>query len=114
MSDGLRGMLRVHAYGAEPNFLEPQLAGSRKRGVGAAFFVDPPAAFRDPHHLYALTCAHCVDEADTVGVTSPALGREEVPAHVLAFVPRHEYDVALLRIEAGEPGEWAPYGALGK
>jgi S1-C subfamily serine protease len=109
MTSLLGTLVRIHAYGKEMDYVKPFVPQERKESVGSGTFVTPPlgAVFR-PDALYILTCAHVIDGADQVSVVLPLRGSEKLEARVLAFVPRDNYDLAVLELP-NENGMHNPY-----
>ena len=101
MEHMLKSIVRLHAYGKPVNFLQPFLESERVASVGSGTFVDPAdlgVSNLNPDYLYILTCAHVVDKADQVTVVLPLKGSEQLSASVLAFVPKHNYDLAIVAL----------------
>lgn len=101
MEHMLKAIVRLHAYGKPINYLQPFLEQERVASVGSGTFVDPSdlgLRTPDPNCLYILTCAHVVDKADQVTVVLPLKGSEQLTASVLAFVPKHNYDLAVVAL----------------
>lgn len=95
----LSSIVRIHSYGTYVNFTQPFQREDRKKGVGTGTFVQPPRNSPHAQHaaLYVLTCAHVVQNADTVAVLLPMVSQtDEIDAQVLSFVP--EYDLAIIII----------------
>lgn len=95
----LSSIVRIHSYGKDVNFAQPFQRNDRKKGVGTGTFVKPPrnSAHAQTDALYVLTCAHVVNNADTVAVLLPMVSQtDEIEAHVLSFIP--EYDLAIVVI----------------
>lgn len=101
MEHMLKCIVRLHAYGKPINYLQPFLELERVASVGSGTFVDPTdlgLSKPDPNYLYILTCAHVVDKADQITVVLPLKGSEQLTASVLAFVPKHNYDLAIVAL----------------
>jgi S1-C subfamily serine protease len=97
----LKSIVRLHAYGKPVNFLMPFLQQEKVGSVGSGTFVDPAdLGVQNPRqdHLYILTCAHVVERAEKVTVVLPLKGSEQLDASVLAFVPKHNYDMAIVAL----------------
>jgi len=90
----LRSIVRIHAYGRPVDITKPFLVTDRTKGVGTGAFITPPSA--SSSYLFILTCAHCVDGADTVTVMLPLMGMNEYPAHVVSILPH--YDLAVISV----------------
>lgn len=96
----LKAIVRVHSYGKTVDFCKPFVDMEREGAVGTGTFVDPrvfdlPA---QPHTLYILTCAHVIDKADQVTIVLPLKGSEQLEASVVAFVPKYNYDLAIVAL----------------
>ena len=101
MTEMLKTLVRIHAYGMPLDYTKPFVEQERKESVGSGTFVDPRVLGVTTYPtdmLFILTCAHVIDQADQVSVVLPLKGSEKLPASVLAFVPRHNYDLALLAL----------------
>ncbi len=97
----LKAIVRLHAYGKPVHFLYPFLESETVGSVGSGTFVDPrdlDIPNPDPNCLYILTCAHVVEKADQIKVVLPLKGSEQLDASVLAFVPKHNYDLAIVAL----------------
>lgn len=105
----LKTLVRIHAYCKPMNYIKPFVEQERKESVGSGTLVDPAAlglplaALGLPladasRYLYILTCAHVIEQADQVSVVLPLKGSEKLPASVLAFVPREQYDLAVIAL----------------
>ena len=90
----IKSIVRIHSYGRNIDFSKPFKTADRNKSVGTGSFIEPPVA--TPGSLYVLTCAHCIDGADTVAVLLPLQSQIEIPATVISFVP--QYDLAILHI----------------
>lgn len=101
MNKMLKTLVRIHAYGKPLDYTKPFVEQERKEAVGSGTFVSPKAlglSVDSNECLYILTCAHVVDQADQVSVVLPLKGSEKLPASVVAFVPKENYDLALLAL----------------
>ena len=72
--------------------MEPYKAPQQNQGAGTAFFINSDG--------YLLTNFHVVDQAKSVEICIPALGRKLIDATIVGICP--ESDVALLKIGEGE------------
>lgn len=81
-------VMQVLAQHAEFNWLEPYKAPEQKQGCGSAFFINKEG--------YALTNFHVVDQAKTLQVCLPAMGKKLLEAKIIGVAP--ERDVALIKI----------------
>jgi S1-C subfamily serine protease len=101
MEHMLKSIVRLHAYGKPINFLRPFIDRERESAVGTGTFVNPAdigVAVPDPDYLYILTCAHVVEKGDQITVVLPLKGSQQLPATVLSFVPKHNYDLAVVAL----------------
>jgi S1-C subfamily serine protease len=99
----LSSIVRIHAYGQSRSFSRPYLTTDRTKSVGTGVFVDPPDdVVGAEDYLFALTCAHVVDTADSLTVILPMVGETELPAFTLRFIPRTSYDLAVIAIHDPE------------
>lgn len=96
----LKAIVRVQSYSKPVDFLKPFVDKERQASVGSGTFVDPAVLGYTamPDTLYILTCAHVIDNSDQVTVTLPLKGSEQLEASVLAFVPKHNYDLAIVAL----------------
>jgi len=94
----LRSIVRLHAYTTPKQFAQPYRELERVAGVGSGTFVKGVGSNVDPNYLYILTCAHVVEDADQVTVVLPLKGSEQLPASVVSFVPKHNYDLAIVAL----------------
>jgi S1-C subfamily serine protease len=101
MNKLLKTLVRIHAYGKPVDYTKPFVEQERKEAVGSGTFVDPVALGLQQFTkdtLFILTCAHVIEQADQVSVVLPLKGSEKLPATVVAFVPKQNYDLALLAL----------------
>lgn len=96
--DVLKCIARIHAYGSPRSFSKPYRRLERSKSIGTGVFVDPPADIKAAGFIFALTCAHVVDGAESLTVILPLVGQEELPAFTLCFIPRDTYDLAVVAI----------------
>lgn len=82
-------VVQVVAQVAKFNWREPFKVQEQFEGRGTGFFIDADG--------YLVTNAHVVDEAETVWIYMPSLGKKVIFADVVSFCP--ERDLALLRIK---------------
>lgn len=82
-------VLQVLAQHAEFNWQEPYKAPEQKQGCGSAFFINAEG--------YAITNFHVVDQAKSLQVCIPALGKKLIEAKIIGVAP--ERDVALIKID---------------
>lgn len=83
-----QSVVHIYSYIARFNWNEPYKVREQVQQLGTGFFIHEDG--------YLLTNAHVVNEARTVEVRMPALGRHALHADVIGFCP--EFDVALLKI----------------
>ena len=81
-------VVQVFAQHTTFNWLEPYKAPQQSQGMGTAFFIDKEG------HL--LTNFHVIDQAKSIQIGIPALGKKLVDATVVGTCP--ESDVALLKL----------------
>lgn len=82
-------VVQVIAQVGEFNWLEPYKLEDQYEQRGTGFFIDERGTI--------LTNAHVVDQAATVWVHLPALGKQPIAVDIIGFCP--DRDVALLRIK---------------
>src|ERR1700722_1786666 len=70
------------------NWLEPYKIGKQYEGRGSGFFINADG--------YCVTNLHVIEDAKTVWVYLPALGREPLYADIVSICP--EQDIALLKL----------------
>jgi len=106
----LKAIVRVHSYGKPVSFTKPFVDLERVASVGTGTFVNPGVLgfVGEPDMLYILTCAHVIEQADQVTIVLPLKGSEQLPASVLAFVPQHSYDLAIVALP-NRNGEHNPF-----
>lgn len=80
-------VVQVEAKCAEFNWLEPYKAPEQKDGCGSAFFISPDG------HL--LTNFHVIDQAKSISLFLPIVGRKHLEANIVGAYP--EIDCALLQ-----------------
>ena len=83
-------VVQIFAQGAQFNWLEPYKAPNQFQVVGSGFFVSDDGSI--------LTNAHVVNEAKTVSIQIPSLGKRRFDVDVIGVSP--ERDLALLKIRA--------------
>ena len=89
MQDALQNsVVQVVAQIARFNWTEPYKVEDQFEGRGSGFFIDQEG--------HIITNAHVVDEAATVWVHLPVLGKKAIFTDVIGFCP--ERDLALLRV----------------
>jgi len=71
------------------NWFNPYVVGGAGASMGSGFFINEAG--------YIATCSHVVDQALSVSVTIPALGKQRLKAHVVGICPQH--DIALLQLD---------------
>ena len=81
-------VVQVFAQIGKFNWLEPYKVEAQFESRGTGFFVNDQG--------YLFTNAHVVNEAKTVWITIPALGRETIRVEVVGFCP--DRDFALLKV----------------
>ncbi len=81
-------VVQIFAQVGKFNWLEPYKVESQYESRGTGFFINDQG--------YLITNAHVINEAKTVWINIPALGRETVRVEVVSFCP--DRDLALLRI----------------
>lgn len=81
-------VVQVFAQVGKFNWLEPYKVEAQYESRGTGFFINDQG--------YFITNAHVINEAKTVWINIPALGRETVRVEVIGFCP--DRDLALLRI----------------
>ncbi|MCK5632545.1 trypsin-like peptidase domain-containing protein [bacterium] len=81
-------VVQIFAQVGQFNWLEPYKVKSQYESRGTGFFINDQG--------YIITNAHVVNEAKTVWITIPALGRDTIKVEVISFCP--DRDIALLRI----------------
>ncbi len=84
----LNTVVQVFAQIGRFNWLEPYKIESQYESRGTGFFINDEG--------YLITNAHVVNEAKTVWINIPALGRDTVLVEIVGFCP--DRDLALLRI----------------
>lgn len=96
----IKAIVRVHSYGRAINFVKPFVELERESAVGSGTIVNPKELHlpADSEYLYILTCAHVIDKADQVTIVLPLKGSEQLAATVVSFVPKHNYDLAILAL----------------
>ena len=100
MNNLIKTLVRIHSYSQPIDYVKPFVNQERNESVGSGTFVDPTVLGlpTQPEILYILTCAHVIDKADQVSVVLPLKGSEKIPATVLAFVPKLNYDLAIIAL----------------
>jgi len=89
MQDALQNsVVQVIAQIASYNWLEPYTVEEQHESRGTGFFIDPEG--------YFITNAHVVNEATTVWIHLPTLGKKTFLADIVSFCP--DRDLALLKI----------------
>src|SRR5579864_7431121 len=83
-------VVQVISQVATFNWSEPYRVEEQHEGRGTGFFIDCEG------HL--ITNAHVVDQAKTIWIHVPMLGKKPLFAHIVSFCP--DRDLALLRIDA--------------
>lgn len=81
-------VVQIFAQVGKFNWLEPYKVEAQFESRGTGFFINDQG--------YIVTNAHVVNEAKTVWINIPALGRETIRVEVISFCP--DRDLALLRI----------------
>lgn len=81
-------VVQIFAQIGKFNWSEPYKIEAQYESRGTGFFINDQG--------YLVTNAHVVNEAKTVWITIPALGRETVRVEIVSFCP--DRDLALLRI----------------
>lgn len=71
------------------NWQNPYIAGNPQQFSGTGFFIDQDGTI--------LTCSHVIEDAFSVFITIPALGKQFLKARVIGLCPEH--DVALLKLD---------------
>jgi len=84
----LNTVVQIFSQVGKFNWLEPYRVQVQYESRGTGFFVNDQG--------YLITNAHVVNEAKTVWINIPALGREMVKVEIVGFCP--DRDLALLRI----------------
>lgn len=81
----------VHIFSTSraTNWFNPYVVCGTSTSTGTGFFINEEG--------YFATCAHVIDQALSVYVTIPALGKQRLKAHVVGICPQH--DVALLQLD---------------
>lgn len=84
-----QAVVNIHSLVAGFNWKEPYLVRSQHDQIGTGFFID------EAGHL--LTNAHVVDQAKSIELRVPTLGRRALRASIIGFSP--DVDVALLKVQ---------------
>jgi len=82
-------VVQIFAQIGQFNWAEPYKIKAQYESRGTGFFINDQG--------YLVTNAHVVNEAKTVWITIPALGRETIRVEIVGFCP--DRDLALLRIK---------------
>jgi len=88
----LNTVVQVFSQVGKFNWLEPYRVEAQYESRGTGFFINDQG--------YFVTNAHVVNEAKTVWINIPALGRQMIRVEVIGFCP--DRDLALLRIVPDE------------
>ena len=81
----------VHIFSTSraTNWFNPYVVCGTSTSTGTGFFINEDGCI--------VTCSHVVDQALSVYVTIPTLGKQRLKAHVVGICPQH--DVALLQLD---------------
>lgn len=85
-------VVQVFAYKAEFNWLEPYKTPMQGGSTGTGFFIDDQG--------YLITNAHVVNQARTIFIQVPSLGKEQFEVEIVCFNP--DRDLSLLRLKQDE------------
>ncbi len=83
-------IVHIFSTSRSTNWFNPYVVCGTSSCTGTGFFISEEG--------YIATCSHVVDQALSVYVTIPALGKQRLKAHVVGICPQH--DVALLKLDA--------------
>ena len=82
-------IVHIFSTSRSTNWFNPYVVCGTSTCTGTGFFITEDG--------YIVTCSHVVDQALSVYVTIPALGKQRLKAHVIGICPQH--DVALLQLD---------------
>lgn len=82
-------VVHIFSTSRSTNWFNPYVVCGTSTCTGTGFFINEEG--------YIATCSHVVDQALSVYVTIPALGKQRLKAYVVGICPQH--DVALLQLD---------------
>lgn len=82
-------VIHIFSTSRPTNWFNPYVVCGTSTTTGTGFFINEEGCIA--------TCSHVVDQALSVYVTIPALGKQRLKAHVVGICPQH--DVALLQLD---------------
>lgn len=87
MSLQLSSFVRIVSDIVEYNWFDPYKKGSSYESIGTGFFIDDNG--------YILTCSHVVEDAISVSIIIPSIGKDKFKAEIISLCPKD--DLALLK-----------------